>query len=72
MLKEVSDEDGQLPLLEFTLHILWEKIENGVISHKAYDDIGGIAKAISQYADEVYVTYDKSQQVQKTHPLGHR
>lgn len=43
-----------LPLLEFTLSQLWEKKEDGLLTHNAYYSIGGVAGGLSQWADRAY------------------
>lgn len=54
----------QLPLLEFALSLLWQRRENGIISHAAYEDIGRVKGALAQYADEVYTQLTEAQQEQ--------
>jgi len=67
ILKAVGEEPGNLPLLEFALTQLWEKQSNGKLTHAAYDAIGGVEKALSNHADDVYaqLTDEKQKQVQK-------
>jgi WD40 repeat protein len=62
ILEDVKQEPGNLPLLEFTLTRLWEKKEYGWLTHNAYDEIGGAAKALAQYAEDVYKTLSKADQ----------
>jgi len=54
ILEDVQNLEAGLPLLEFTLHQLWERQEAGVITLKAYQDLGGVARALARYADKVY------------------
>ncbi|NES22337.1 MAG: CHASE2 domain-containing protein, partial [Symploca sp. SIO3E6] len=54
ILKAVEQEPGNLPLLEFALKLLWEKRKNGQLTHNAYKKIGGVEKALSGYAEEIY------------------
>jgi hypothetical protein len=46
---------------------LWEKQSNGRLTHAAYDAIGGVEKALSNHADDVYaqLTDEEQKQVQK-------
>lgn len=44
ILDDVGQEPGNLPLLEFALTRLWEKQQNRVLTHQAYDEIGGVKK----------------------------
>src|SRR4028118_2015710 len=54
ILDDVGQEPGNLPLLEFALTRLWEKQINRVLSHQAYEEIGGVKKAIANHAEQVY------------------
>ncbi|MCX8067093.1 MAG: trypsin-like peptidase domain-containing protein, partial [Anaerolineae bacterium] len=54
ILDDVADEPGNLPLLEFALTQLWERQEGGRLTHRAYEDIGGVEEALVRYAEEVY------------------
>ncbi|NEO61215.1 MAG: trypsin-like serine protease [Moorea sp. SIO4G2] len=54
ILEAVEDEPGYLPLLEFALTLLWAKQQNGQLTHQAYEDIGGVEKALAEYAEEEY------------------
>jgi len=54
ILEDVKQEPGNLPLLEFTLTLLWEKKEYGWLTHRAYEEIGGVEKALAQYAEEEF------------------
>lgn len=51
ILEDVEQEPGKLPLLEFALTQLWEKRTNGLLTHKAYSEIGGVGKALAKYAE---------------------
>jgi WD40 repeat protein len=53
LLDTLSDEPGNLPLLEFALTLLWNRQEHGVLTHAAYDRMGGVERALAGYADEV-------------------
>jgi len=54
ILEAVEQEPGNLPLLEFALTLLWEKQNNGQLTHSAYELIGGVEKALAGYAEEIY------------------
>jgi hypothetical protein len=64
ILDDVGQEPGNLPLLEFALTRLWEKQENRVLTHQAYDEIGGVKKAIANHAEQVYQKLNEIQQKQ--------
>jgi WD40 repeat protein len=54
ILDDVGQEPGNLPLLEFALTRLWEKQINRELTHQAYEEIGGVKKAIANHAEQVY------------------
>ena len=54
ILDDVGSEPGNLPLLEFALTRLWEKQINRELTHQAYEEIGGVKKAIANHAEQVY------------------
>ncbi|MEA5581106.1 SUMF1/EgtB/PvdO family nonheme iron enzyme [Nodularia harveyana UHCC-0300] len=64
ILDDVGQEPGNLPLLEFALTRLWKKQQNRVLTHQAYDEIGGVKKAIADHATQVYQQLSKEQQQQ--------
>lgn len=54
LLADVAQERNPLPLLEFTLTLLWERQDRGVLTHEAYRSLGGVAGAVSNYAEQVW------------------
>lgn len=54
ILDAVSDEPGDLPLLEFTLTKLWDQQRYRMLTHSIYDTLGGVEHALTQYAESVY------------------
>jgi len=54
LLDDVSEEPGNLPLLEFALTLLWERLDAGWMTHAAYDEIGRVQGALARYAEEAY------------------
>jgi WD40 repeat protein/energy-coupling factor transporter ATP-binding protein EcfA2 len=66
ILDAVNGEPGSLPLLEFALKLLWEKQSDGKLTHAAYEEIGGVEKALANHAEKVYqkLTEDEQQRVQ--------
>jgi WD40 repeat protein len=54
LLDDVGDEPGNLPLLEFALTLLWERMDVGWMTHAIYDEIGQVDGALARYADEIY------------------
>jgi hypothetical protein len=58
LLSDVGDEPGNLPLLEFALTLLWERMDMGWMTHAIYDEIGRVDGALARYAEEVYAGLD--------------
>jgi WD40 repeat protein/DNA-binding SARP family transcriptional activator len=54
LLDDVGEEPGKLPLLEFALTLLWERLDGGWMTHAAYEEIGRVEGALARYAEEVY------------------
>jgi len=51
---------GNLPLLEFALTELWTRQRDGWLTHAAYDEVGGVEKALINYADEMFLGLETS------------
>jgi hypothetical protein len=63
LLKEVGNEPGNLPLLEFALKQLWERQTDQELTHEAYQDIGGVNQALANHAEEVFARFKSDEQV---------
>jgi WD40 repeat protein len=50
ILKEAGAEPGALPLLAFLLDKLWNAQSGGMLTHQAFEDLGGVHGALSAYA----------------------
>ncbi len=61
ILEDVGQEPGNLPLLEFALTQLWSKQHNNELTHKAYDDIGGVKQGLIKHSEQVYLRLNESQ-----------
>ncbi|MCP2728853.1 nSTAND1 domain-containing NTPase [Limnofasciculus baicalensis] len=64
LLEDVKQEPGNLPLLEFALTQLWKKQRQRTLTHQAYAEIGGVAKALANHAETVYAKLNETQQQQ--------
>ena len=62
ILDDLGEEPGNLPLLEFALTLLWENLDQGWMTHAAYEEIGRVDGALARYADEVYQQLDQKDQ----------
>ena len=63
ILKDLGDEPGRLPLLEFALEQLWNRREQGqVLTHKAYKALRGVGGAIATHAEDVVNKLTSQQQ----------
>jgi WD40 repeat protein len=53
MIQEVAEERGALPLVAFAASRLWEKRDRqqGLLTRKACDEIGGVGGALAQHAE---------------------
>ena len=54
ILGDVGADPGSLPLLEFALTLLWERQQGGLLTHAAYQELGGVDGALASYAERVY------------------
>lgn len=54
IIADTTDAPAQLPLVELTLTRLWESAQGGTLTHRAYDDQGGVAGALASYAQAVH------------------
>jgi energy-coupling factor transporter ATP-binding protein EcfA2 len=57
ILKDLGNEPGNLPLLEFALTQLWEKQSFRQMTCDAYSAIGGVNEALARHADAVYAEF---------------
>jgi WD40 repeat protein/transcriptional regulator with XRE-family HTH domain len=65
ILRDVRDEPGNLPLLEFALTALWEQAaetQTLQLTHSGYTAIGGVTVALVQRAEEIYAGLSKEEQ----------
>jgi len=67
ILDAVKSNPGELPLLEFCLEQLWEKQSNGQLTIAAYDEIGGVEKALANHAEENYQKLNEDEQNRVKH-----
>ncbi|NET35071.1 MAG: hypothetical protein F6K19_24090 [Cyanothece sp. SIO1E1] len=66
IIADVRGEKGYLPLLQYTLDLLWEserktstpngqfEIDDRILNEKTYDELGGVRGALQQRVDTIY------------------
>ncbi|HOU12830.1 MAG TPA: BTAD domain-containing putative transcriptional regulator [Anaerolineae bacterium] len=67
LLDDVGDEPGNLPLLEFALTLLWERLDRGWMTHRAYEEIGRVEGALARYAQQVHDALDQKERERAQH-----
>ncbi|MFM7352152.1 MAG: WD40 repeat domain-containing protein, partial [Microcystis aeruginosa] len=57
------EQAGSLPLLQYTLDLLWQKdhIQERVLNIKTYQEIGGVTGALEKQADKIYGKFNEQQ-----------
>ncbi len=60
LINAMNGQAGQLPLLEFALTQLWSKHQNGLLTHQAYSEIGGVSLALANHAEDVYAQLNEA------------
>lgn len=69
ILTDVGAEPGALPLVEFALDQLWQRRHGRVLTQAAYDEIGGVAGALSQEGDRLLAGMTAAQRDMARHLL---
>lgn len=64
LIDDLNNHPGRLPLLEFALSQLWFKQKNWYLTHQAYQEIGGLEKALTQQADKVFQSLSPTNKLQ--------
>ena len=62
--RDVEPEPGGLPLLEHALDLLWQRRKGLRLTHKAYEELGGVAGALTQMAERQYEELSESERQQ--------
>jgi WD40 repeat protein len=57
---DAGDEPGRMPLVQFTLTELWKRRSRSMLTHAAYDDLGGVAGALVGYADDALLALTRT------------
>ncbi|MGB3653556.1 MAG: NACHT domain-containing protein, partial [Rivularia sp. (in: cyanobacteria)] len=67
IIAEVRGQAGCLPLLQYTLNLLWEdevktgSINDRVLNISTYQDLGGVRGALQQHVDSIYKQFSPSE-----------
>ncbi len=62
ILEDVRAEPGALPLLQYALKELYLLRDGRRLTTKAYDEIGGVRKALAKHAEGIYTRLNSAQQ----------
>src|SRR5205085_7437351 len=62
ILKDLDDPSAELPLLEHALLRLWQQREGKTLTHKSYNEIGGITGSLEQHAEVTYLAFSQVEQ----------
>ncbi|MCK7625906.1 serine protease [Streptomyces sp. RS10V-4] len=58
ILDDLAHTPNPLPLLAFALAELWQRRRAGLLTHAAYEELGGISEALARYADRIWAGID--------------
>lgn len=70
ILDDAGNEPGNLPLLEFSLMLMWQRQTNRTLTHAVYEDIGELVGAIARRAETEYQNLTPVQQQAARHVLS--
>lgn len=62
IIREVGNQPGMLPLLQYALTELFEQRSGQILRLKDYRDAGGVTSALSRRANEIYESLDPTSQ----------
>ncbi len=63
ILHDLGQEPGALPLLQFTLDALWQRQRRYRLSHAAYQELGGVRRALASHADGIYAKLSDAEKI---------
>ncbi|MBX3144496.1 MAG: trypsin-like peptidase domain-containing protein [Trueperaceae bacterium] len=61
ILADVGDVPNPLPLLQFTLAALWRNQRAGRLTHAAYDELGGVRRALANHAERTVAAFSEEE-----------
>ena len=62
IIRDVGDEPGTLPLLQYALTELFEQRDGAILTRAAYESSGGVLGALGHRAEEIYSGLDEAAQ----------
>jgi hypothetical protein len=62
ILEDVREQPGSLPLLQYALKELYERRDGRRLTFEAYEEIGGVRRALAQHAEDTYTEMNAAQQ----------
>jgi formylglycine-generating enzyme required for sulfatase activity/AAA+ ATPase superfamily predicted ATPase len=74
IIKDVQGQAGSLPLLQYTLNLLWEEerkdreLTDRTLNTKTYRELGGVRGALQKRANEIYASFNKSSEAKSEDP----
>ncbi len=60
IIREVGNQPGALPLLQYALSELFDSRDGRVLTNKAYHEIGGVLGALGRSAETIYTELDEA------------
>lgn len=63
MLADVSDQPGALPMLSYTLDLLWQRRQEQRLTQAAYTELGGVSGALEQEGEKLLGVMDDKQRL---------
>ena len=67
ILNDIAGAPGSLPLLQYTLKVLYQKRQGKQLVLNAYQGLGGITDTLDKRATDIYNNFDKDQQLTVQH-----
>ncbi len=62
LVHDMRGQTGALPLLQHTLHELWERRSGRRLTHAAYGELGRLDGALQRRAEEIYAGFSPAEQ----------
>jgi WD40 repeat protein/serine/threonine protein kinase len=62
IISDVNEQPGALPLLQYTLTELFERLDGSTMTLATYEELGGVMGALGRRAEEIYQALDELSQ----------